>query len=110
MKKAKKKPAKPAATKRSRSEASANLKAAKKKAPAKPASEPADAPLRAGSKLAIVAGLLQRPEGCTGKEILDATGWPTVSVPQQAKAAGLVLSKEKDGTVTRYRGAVAPAG
>lgn len=120
--KAKKTPSK----KRTVSEAAANLRAAKKTArkPSAPKTKPssktaatanartkvAGESVRAGSKLAIVAGLLQRPEGCTGKEILDATGWPTVSVPQQAKAAGLVLSKEKDGSVTRYRGAVAPAG
>lgn len=60
--------------------------------------------LRPDSKLAIVVSLLTRKEGCTTADVLAATGWPTVSMPQQAKAAGLVLSKEKDGAVFRYRG------
>lgn len=58
---------------------------------------------REGSKLAVIVGLLKRKEGCTVKDVLAATGWPTVSMPQQAKAAGLSLKKEKDGSVTRYR-------
>lgn len=58
------------------------------------------------TKAALVADLLQRPAGCTGADILKATGWPTVSVPQQAKAAGLKLRKEKTkGEPTRYFGA-----
>ena len=65
--------------------------------------------VRAGSKLEIVSGLLQRPEGCTAAEILAACGWPSVSVPAMAKAAGLVLSKEKDGKVSRYHGVPAAA-
>ncbi len=62
----------------------------------------ADGP-REGSKLAVISALLARPEGCTTKEVLDATGWPAVSMPQQAKALGVTLKKEKDGSVTRYR-------
>lgn len=106
--------------KRGRSEAAANLR--KAKASAKPrvkgskksatdnARAPAGVPggVREGSKLAIVVGLLTRDGGCTGKEILEATKWPTVSVPQQARAAGLTLSKEKVDGVTRYS-ASAPA-
>lgn len=105
-----KKPAAPKAKKRSVSEAAANLKAGKKAAAAaKKAATPkdGDATPRAGSKLAIVAELLTRSGGCTTKEVLEATGWPTVSMPQQAKAAGLVLSKTKDGKVSRYTGAPA---
>lgn len=63
--------------------------------------------VRPGSKLEIVVGLLTRAQGCTAKDILKATEWPSVSVPQQAKAAGLKLVKEKDGKVTRYRAAKA---
>lgn len=58
--------------------------------------------IRPGSKLEIVVGLLTRKEGCTTAEILKATEWPSVSVPQQARAAGLKLRQEKDGKVTRY--------
>lgn len=60
--------------------------------------------VRQGTKLAIVVGLLRRPKGCTAAEVLKATGWPSVSMPQQARAAGLKLLKEKkSGEVTRYR-------
>lgn len=61
--------------------------------------------VRPGSKLEAIVGLLTRPEGCTTKDVLAATGWPSVSMPQQAKAAGLTLRKEKVGGVTRYSAA-----
>lgn len=60
---------------------------------------------RKGTKLEKIVGLLKRPEGCTTKDVLRATGWPAVSLPQQAKAAGIKLKKEKDGKFTRYRAA-----
>lgn len=57
------------------------------------------------SKVEIIAGLLKRKAGCTSKDVLDATGWPAVSMPQQAKAAGLKLRKVKEsGEPTRYYG------
>lgn len=56
------------------------------------------------TKRQLVEQLLLRPEGTTTREILDATGWPAVSVPQQAKASGLALRLEKNGKVTRYFG------
>jgi hypothetical protein len=58
-----------------------------------------------GSKTQLVHDLLTRPEGCTSKDVMQATGWPSVSMPAQAKAAGLVLRKDKpaDGP-TRYYG------
>jgi hypothetical protein len=65
--------------------------------------------VRPGSKTAMVADLLTRPSGCTAAEVLAATGWPTVSMPQQAKAAGLTLRKEKDGKVSRYWGSATKA-
>ena len=80
-------------------------KAAKKAASAKkPAAEVpvVESKVRTGSKLAIIVGLLQRAEGCTMADITAATGWKTMSFPQQAKAAGLTLRKEKDGSVSRY--------
>lgn len=87
--------------------AASSKKAAKAKARApvsgKAASGPAKA-IRPGSKLEIVVGLLTRKGGCTSADILAATEWPAVSVPQQARAAGLTLRQEKDGKVTRYWG------
>lgn len=58
---------------------------------------------RPGSKLDLIVGLLKRPQGCTAAEVLAETGWPSVSMPQQAKAAGLKLTKE--GRPARYRAA-----
>jgi hypothetical protein len=92
-------------------------KPAAKKAPAKKAAKKASTAkartpiaagaakvIRPGSKLEIVVGLLTRKEGCTAAEVLAATDWPAVSMPQQARAAGLTLRQEKDGKVTRYWG------
>ncbi len=61
---------------------------------------------RAGSptKREIAATLLCRSGGATAREILDATGWPAVSVPAIAKASNLNMRQEKDGRVTRYFG------
>ncbi len=56
-----------------------------------------------GTKTELIAGLLKRKGGCTSADVLKATGWPAVSMPQQAKAAGLKLRKEKaKGEPTRY--------
>lgn len=60
--------------------------------------------LAKGSKAQIIADLLLRPEGCTTADVLAATNWPAVSMPQQAKVAGLELRKEKQGNVMRYWG------
>jgi Protein of unknown function (DUF3489) len=56
------------------------------------------------TKLAAVVALLTRPEGCTSADIMAVTSWPSVSVPQQARAAGLTLRQEKEGRATRYWG------
>jgi hypothetical protein len=91
----------------------ATTKAAPKKAaPAKPAKAKQTAKaipgIRPGSKLEIVAGLLTRKEGCTTADVLKATDWPAVSMPQMAKSAGLKLRKEKaKGEPTRYYGTAA---
>lgn len=65
----------------------------------------AAAGVRPGSKLETIVGMLKRPKGCTAAEIMAACKWPSVSVPQQARAAGLTLKTEKEGRVTRYRAA-----
>lgn len=76
-------------------------KAAAPKAP-KAAKTDGTKTIRPGSKLEIVVGLLKRREGCTTAEILAGTGWPSCSVPQQARAAGLTLRQKKEGRTTRY--------
>ncbi|MFO1150991.1 MAG: DUF3489 domain-containing protein [Alsobacter sp.] len=76
---------------------------AKAQRAAKPARE--RKPRESGpTKRELAAALLTRPEGTTTREILDATGWPAVSVPSIAKASGLSLRQTKDGKVTRYFG------
>jgi hypothetical protein len=79
--------------------------AAKKaaKAPKAPKSANRTSEPRSGSKTAMAADLIRRSGGCTTADILKATGWPAVSVPAIARASGIKLAKEKDGSVTRYR-------
>lgn len=75
---------------------------------AKRASKPAPkvaVPSKGQSKTAMVGEMLLRPNGCTAAEVMAACNWPSVSMPQQAKAAGLTLRKEKvAGEPTRYYG------
>ena len=80
---------------------SASAKLAKARTPAK-----AKAKTDATSKTSIVVNLLTREGGCTTKDVLEATGWPTVSMPAMAASCGLVLTKTKgkDDKVTRYTG------
>lgn len=59
---------------------------------------------RGKSKKEIIGEMLLRPEGVTSKEVCDAMGWPSVSMPAQAKMVGLALKKEKVGGVTKYWG------
>lgn len=120
----------PAATKASPVKAPAKKRAAAKKTAVKRAGKAAGAPKKAkaakgapkakkaasaapkaardGSKLETIVKLLTREQGCTTAEILEVTDWPTVSVPQQARAAGLKLRKVKEkGQPTRYYGTAA---
>jgi hypothetical protein len=55
-------------------------------------------------KVALIKEMLMRPEGCTTKDVLAATGWPSVSMPKQAELAGLELSKAPGEKPTRYFG------
>jgi hypothetical protein len=92
----------PAAKKSTRAaKKAAKVTAAPKTPKAAKTTENGDGP-REGSKLAIIYGLLTRKEGCTTKEVLEACKWPAVSMPQQAKALGITLRKEKDGSASRY--------
>lgn len=55
------------------------------------------------SKVLLIADMLLRDGGCTRADVLAATGWPSVSMPAQAKLAGLTLQSEKlKGQPTRY--------
>lgn len=81
------------------------VKGATKAKPAAKATKPAGDGPRPGSKLAIIQGLLTRPQGCTTKQVLEACQWPAVSMPQQARALGVTLKKEKVDGVTVYRAA-----
>lgn len=92
------------ATKKAKSEAkgSARRKATTKGAARNTARGAASGGVRAGSKLEAIVSLLRRPEGCTSADVLAETSWPAVSLPQQAKAAGITLATEKEGRVTRY--------
>jgi Protein of unknown function (DUF3489) len=56
-----------------------------------------------GNKTERIMALLKREQGCTRAEVLKATGWPSISMPATAKAAGLKLKREKaKGQPTRY--------
>lgn len=56
------------------------------------------------SKAEVIGEMLLRPEGVTSKEVCEAMGWPSVSMPAQAKVVGLTLRKEKVDGITRYWG------
>ncbi len=75
----------------------------KEAAPKKPSNGAKE--VRPGSKLEMIGKMLARPEGCTMKAVLDATKWPSCSLPQQARALGVKLKKEKVDGVTVYRAA-----
>jgi Putative amidoligase enzyme len=67
--------------------------------------------VRPGTKLAIVAGLLLREEGTTRAEAMAATGWPSISMQDNARQLGLVLRSTRGfGGTLRYYGARPEAG
>lgn len=74
-----------------------------KAAPAVLEQETRASAVRPGSKMETIKKMLARKKGCTSAEIKEACEWPSVSMPQQAKALGVTLHKHKgeDG-VTRY--------
>ena len=57
---------------------------------------------RPGSKASLVGALLQRTEGVTRAEAMAATGWPSISLPQQAAACGLGFTTQRTGREVRY--------
>jgi hypothetical protein len=56
----------------------------------------------AKSKTEIVGDLLLK--GTTTAEVLKATGWSAVGMPQMAKANGLELTKYDENGITKYKG------
>lgn len=104
--KAKTEPAhKPAEKAKGATKAKSKGKTAAKPKTAKGGRQPAaTAPSKAktGSKLEMIGNLLKRKSGCTAKDVLAATGWPAVSMPQQARALKIRLRTEKEGRTTRY--------
>ena len=85
--------------------ATKSKKTAKKAKTPKTARKKSDGPR--GEKMKKIAAMLQRKNGCTAAEVLEATGWPSVSMPAMAKACNLKLTKEKEkgsGKPTRYYG------
>ena len=55
------------------------------------------------TKIAMIGNLLNRKDGCTRKDVLEATGWPSVSLQQRARELGVKLRKDKQsGQPTRY--------
>lgn len=84
--------------------AAASRAAVKVPAPVQVTEAPRERNKRGGSKVDIIAQLLLRPQGCTAEEVKTACFWPSVSMPAQAKAAGLKLRKEKVGKLITYFG------
>lgn len=58
---------------------------------------------RKASKVATIAKLLTRAKGCTRADVLKATKWPSVSMQQQARAAGIKLRIDDSKTPYVYR-------
>ncbi len=96
------------AAKRAKLKAEAKAKAKGKKAEtaAAPAGEERADGLKAGSKLALLADTICRPEGATHAELCQVVGWRTClpMAMEACKKAEISLRKEKEGNATRYFG------
>lgn len=57
---------------------------------------------RAGSAARRVGDMMLREEGVTRSEALAATGWPAISLPQQAGMCGLTFTTVRTGRTVRY--------
>lgn len=57
---------------------------------------------REGSLSWQVGQLMLRAEGCTGPEARAVTGWPSISMPQQAAICGLAFTTTRIGRTVRY--------
>jgi Protein of unknown function (DUF3489) len=56
------------------------------------------------TKQAMIARMLQRPQGVTRRELLDALGWKAISVQADARQCGLILRTKKQNGVMVYFG------
>lgn len=57
---------------------------------------------RPGSNAHLIGEMLLRPEGVTRQEALRATGWPSISIPQQAGFCGMQVTSQRTGREVRY--------
>jgi hypothetical protein len=57
---------------------------------------------RPGTRAHQIGELFLRPGGVTSAEVLALTGWRAVNMPRQALAAGLTVTTQRTGNVTRY--------
>lgn len=57
---------------------------------------------RRGSKAWQIGEMMLRPQGVTGAEVCTAMGWPSVSMPAQARMAGLSFTTQRTGREVRY--------
>jgi len=57
---------------------------------------------RPGSKAHLVGEMMLRPEGATPAQVMAATGWPSVSMPNQARQAGLEVTRQRRGRHVIY--------
>lgn len=64
---------------------------------------------RAGSKSHQIGEMMMRREGVTAREVMAATGWPSVSLPQQAGICGLQFTTQRTGREVRYFAVAAQA-
>jgi hypothetical protein len=81
-------------------------KAAKKTTTKKPAKKTAAPKANGVAHRAMseqIVALMRRPKGVTRAEVLELTKWPSVSMQQQAKAAGVKLKVDKSVRPFRYR-------
>lgn len=77
----------------------------KKKAAKKKAAKAKKSTGPRGEKTLKVKAMLERKNGCTRAEVLEATGWPAISMQAISKSCGLKLRQEKEpGKPTRYFG------
>jgi hypothetical protein len=56
------------------------------------------------TKTAMLGQMLVRPEGCTGSELKEAAGWPSMNVPAIARRNDLHLRAETRNGKKRYFG------
>lgn len=78
-------------------------KTVKKTVAKKTAAPKANGTAHKKAKSELIAALIRRTNGCTREEVLKLTGWASVSMQAQAKAAGIKLRIDKATRPFRYR-------